>query len=81
MTGGGGGLTMAMIRCPYCDEETFTITGWADLDHCASCGRPLGERTIEIGAALDAMRRFARPPQHAQPRPQKASKTSKRGGR
>jgi ribosomal protein L37E len=31
------------IRCRECGELTWTIRGWADLDHCASCGRPLTE--------------------------------------
>jgi hypothetical protein len=34
---------MTMITCPRCGEQTFTITGWADLDHCASCGQALGD--------------------------------------
>jgi hypothetical protein len=50
---------MPLIRCPHCGDDTFTIAGWADLDHCATCGRPLGERRIEIGAALAANERLA----------------------
>ena len=32
---------MPLIRCSHCGEDTFTIMGWADLDHCASCGEVL----------------------------------------
>lgn len=32
---------MPLIRCSHCGEDTFTIIGWADLDHCASCGEVL----------------------------------------
>ena len=50
---------MPLIRCPHCGDDTFTIAGWSDLDHCATCGRTLGERRIEIGAAPGAKERLA----------------------
>jgi hypothetical protein len=34
---------MSVMRCPHCGAENFTIESWEDLDHCSSCGRPLGE--------------------------------------
>ena len=30
-----------VINCPHCREQAFTIEGWADMDTCPSCGRPL----------------------------------------
>jgi hypothetical protein len=50
---------MPLVRCPHCGENTFTIAGWTDHDHCATCGRPLGGRPIELGAVLDAKGRVA----------------------
>jgi ribosomal protein L37E len=50
---------MPLMRCPHCGEDTFTITGLAALDHCASCGRPLGKRRVELNAALKAKQRVA----------------------
>jgi hypothetical protein len=32
---------MAVAQCPHCGELNLTITGWADLDRCVSCGKPL----------------------------------------
>lgn len=32
---------MTVVTCPNCGERVFTITGWADLDHCPACGRIL----------------------------------------
>ncbi len=46
---------MTMITCPSCGEETFTITGWTDVDHCANCGRPLTGAELEP-ADVDADR-------------------------
>jgi len=37
---------MPKVTCPGCGERTFAITGWADLDHCANCGRPLATSDI-----------------------------------
>jgi ribosomal protein L37E len=34
---------MALIHCPHCGAENFTMEGWEDLDHCSSCGKPLAE--------------------------------------
>ena len=51
---------MPLMRCPHCGEDTFTIVGWSDLDHCASCGRQLGKRRVELDAALKAKQRVAR---------------------
>jgi hypothetical protein len=34
---------MALTHCPHCGAENFTMEGWEDLDHCSSCGKPLGE--------------------------------------
>jgi hypothetical protein len=48
------------MRCQHCGEDTFTISGWSDLDCCAGCGRPLGRRDIELDAALKAKGRFSR---------------------
>jgi hypothetical protein len=31
------------MHCPHCGAENFTMEGWEDLDHCSSCGKPLGE--------------------------------------
>ncbi len=53
------------MRCPHCGDDTFTIAGWAEHDHCATCGRPLGGHVIEISAALKAKRRFTRTPEVA----------------
>jgi predicted RNA-binding Zn-ribbon protein involved in translation (DUF1610 family) len=39
---------MALMHCPHCGAENFTMEGWEDLDHCTSCGKPLGE--LERGA-------------------------------
>ena len=39
---------MTMIICPHCGERVFTISGWADVDHCPECGRVLApEGAIE----------------------------------
>jgi hypothetical protein len=34
---------MPLMHCPHCRAENFTMEGWEDLDHCTSCGKPLGE--------------------------------------
>ncbi len=34
---------MPLMHCPHCGAENFTMEGWEDLDHCSSCGKPLGE--------------------------------------
>jgi hypothetical protein len=36
-----------LIDCPHCDKKTFTISGWADLDRCPGCGKPLARRKID----------------------------------
>ena len=40
---------MSLLHCPHCGAENFTMEGWEDLDHCSSCGKPLGK--LERGAA------------------------------
>jgi sarcosine oxidase delta subunit len=42
---------MPLVNCPYCGKRTFTISGWADLARCPSCGRPLARE----GADRDAL--------------------------
>jgi hypothetical protein len=54
---------MPLIRCPHCGDDTLTLTGWAGPEHCATCGRPLPDRRIEIGAVLGAKERLAPRPQ------------------
>jgi predicted RNA-binding Zn-ribbon protein involved in translation (DUF1610 family) len=47
---------MALMHCPHCGAENFTMEGWEDLDHCTSCGRRLGEPdrgVVERQAAVD----------------------------
>jgi hypothetical protein len=34
---------MSLKHCPHCGAENFTMEGWEDLDHCSSCGKPLGD--------------------------------------
>jgi hypothetical protein len=34
---------MPVMNCPHCGAENFTMEGWEDLDHCESCGKPLGQ--------------------------------------
>jgi ribosomal protein L37E len=33
---------MSWTRCRHCGNQNFTVAGWADLDSCSCCGRPLG---------------------------------------
>lgn len=35
---------MPLMHCPHCGAKNFTMEGWEDLDHCSSCGKPLGEQ-------------------------------------
>jgi hypothetical protein len=42
---------MSVVHCPHCGAKNFTIESWEDLDHCSSCGKPLGEQN---GASADA---------------------------
>jgi hypothetical protein len=44
---------MPLMHCPHCGAENFTMEGWEDLDHCTSCGKPLGE---PVRDPLDTMR-------------------------
>ncbi len=53
---------MPLIRCPHCGEDTLTLAGWSDLDHCATCGRELVERRVAVGAATGAAERLAPAP-------------------
>ncbi len=48
---------MTPHRCPHGDSLTLTFSGWAQIDHCANCGRILGD-AVTPRAALDARRRF-----------------------
>jgi hypothetical protein len=41
---------MPLINCPHCGERTFTISGWADLDRCPSCDKPLARSRADRGA-------------------------------
>jgi len=34
---------MSLTHCPHCGAENFTMEAWEDLDHCSSCGKPLGD--------------------------------------
>lgn len=48
---------MALIDCPHCGETVFTVNGWADLDRCPECGKPLArarrfDRGDDPGGAL-----------------------------
>jgi ribosomal protein S27E len=47
---------MALMRCPHCGAQNFTIESWEDLDRCSSCGKPLGEPE---GGSVDAGRGHA----------------------
>lgn len=57
---------MPMVTCPHCGERTFTIAGWAAVDRCPSCGKPLGTEEAPEDRALgkrraEWVRRFQRP--------------------
>jgi uncharacterized protein (DUF983 family) len=58
---------MPLIRCPHCGEDTLTIAGWADLDHCATCGRALPAARARTGPEVAAGKRFVHRPE-AKPR-------------
>jgi hypothetical protein len=46
-------MAMPVIRCPHCGARNLAITGWANLDTCADCGRPLATRGLrEIEAEV-----------------------------
>jgi hypothetical protein len=38
---------MPLMHCPHCGAENFTMEGWEDLDHCMSCGKPLGKPIMD----------------------------------
>lgn len=42
---------MSPARCPHCGVVNFSIVGWSDLDHCASCGKSLASREPRIAQA------------------------------
>ena len=44
---------MPLMRCPHCGAKNFTMEGWEDLDHCSSCGKPLGELERDAVDAAD----------------------------
>jgi hypothetical protein len=35
---------MSRARCPHCGALNFTVAGWADLDHCSTCGKALARQ-------------------------------------
>lgn len=41
---------MPLVSCPHCGQDTLTITGWAEFDRCAHCGRPLADRDVALAA-------------------------------
>jgi len=47
---------MPLIACSKCGEDTFTITGWADVDHCPYCGASLTSQRPSAPSS-DALRR------------------------
>jgi len=49
---------MPLMHCPHCGARNFTMEGWEDLDHCASCGKPLGE---PIADPAEPARQASRP--------------------
>jgi Zn-finger nucleic acid-binding protein len=51
---------MSMVICPHCGARVFTITGWADLDHCPDCGRVLAPAGTIKGSVHETVRREAR---------------------
>jgi len=61
---------MPMITCPSCGEDTFTIAGWAAVDHCPYCGRPLAVRKLKLERTLRAKRKLA-------PRAQRLDRSSR----
>jgi hypothetical protein len=67
---------MSLMRCPHCGAENFTMEGWEDLDHCSSCGKPLGElkrgadsRARPTAADRDSKERRVRRLQRKEARP------------
>jgi hypothetical protein len=67
---------MSQMHCPHCGAENFTMEGWEDLDHCSSCGKPLGElkrgaesRARPTAAGRNSKERGARRLQSEKPRP------------
>jgi hypothetical protein len=53
---------MPFMHCPHCGAENFTMEGWEDLDHCSSCGKPLGESSRDLlDAAGFAVRQASAP--------------------
>jgi hypothetical protein len=48
---------MAITTCHHCGERVFTITGWADLDHCPSCGRVLARQDPVVGKVRAQIKR------------------------
>jgi hypothetical protein len=35
---------MSLARCPHCGALNSTVAGWADLDHCSTCGKSLARQ-------------------------------------
>ena len=44
--------------CHDCGDDTLTLGGWAQVDHCASCGRVLGTQPIRVDPAIEARGRM-----------------------
>jgi hypothetical protein len=54
---------MTTLICPSCGEDVFTITGWAEVDHCPYCSRPLAIRRIRMPNVERLRREAADDPQ------------------
>ena len=73
---------MPLICCPHCGDDTFTLTGWAAVDHCASCGERLTPLPVElppVDAAAHARRRIAQAAERDPGPPAPAGTGSSRG--
>jgi tRNA(Ile2) C34 agmatinyltransferase TiaS len=35
---------MPRLRCPHCGWQTFSVSGWSELDRCPRCRRPFAKR-------------------------------------
>jgi Zn-finger nucleic acid-binding protein len=50
---------MSTIVCPHCGERVFTISSWADVDHCPECGRVLAPDGAIEGKVREQIQREA----------------------
>ncbi len=48
---------MSFVNCPHCGKFTFRLDDWADLDHCAHCGKPLAHHDEMLENVLNERRR------------------------